>query len=89
MVLIGFLTELILAIPVLGGSIVVGSAYSALVFGFIIHLLVFIMAAIKGRGKVAPVFGMITCALAWIPFLGWIMHTISAVIYLVAIVKKH
>jgi hypothetical protein len=84
--LIALVFELLLAIPVVGGSIVIGTAYIALVVTLIVHIVALVLAP-KGN-KFAPIFGIITSVLAWIPFLGWVLHVVALVLYIVAIVKK-
>jgi hypothetical protein len=84
--LIALVFELLLAIPVLGGSIVIGTAYIILGVTLIIHIVALVLAP-KGF-KFAPVFGIITSLLAWVPFLGWVLHVVAFVLYIVAIVKK-
>jgi hypothetical protein len=85
--LIALIFELLLAIPVVGGTIVIGTAYIALAVTLIVHIAALVFAP-KGN-KFAPVFGIVTSLLAWIPFLGWVLHVIAFVLYVVALIKKN
>ncbi|SDB82255.1 hypothetical protein [Shouchella lonarensis] len=72
--------EAILAIPILGGSIVIFSGYSALPFMLILHIVGLIFAAIHYRQKAGHICGIVTALLGWIPFLGWLLHVITAIV---------
>lgn len=76
--------ELILAIPFIGGTIVVASGWQALTLGLVIHI-VALGIAIGSRTSVIPsVFGIVTSLLAWIPILGWILHTVTCIVYFIS-----
>lgn len=82
--------ETILAIPVLGGAIVIGTLYWALVIMFILHLITLILSVINKESFYGSVVGLITSCLAWIPFLGWALHLITAILlYVTAFKKEH
>ncbi|WP_059103017.1 hypothetical protein [Shouchella shacheensis] len=75
--------EALLAIPVLGGSFVVFMGYSPLGFMLILHIVGLVFAAIHYRGKAGHILGIITSLLAWIPFVGWALHAITAVVLII------
>ncbi|WP_248927233.1 hypothetical protein [Paenibacillus hamazuiensis] len=75
--------ELVLAIPVLGGVIVMGSSYTVLGIMFILHLITLILSANNKEPFYGSVLGIITSLLAWIPFLGWVLHLITGILLMV------
>ncbi|WP_379128307.1 hypothetical protein [Paenibacillus sp. sgz500958] len=80
--------ELVLAIPILGGAIVIGTGYSALGFMFILHVITVILSARNREPVYGSVMGIVTSALAWIPILGWALHLITAILLMVTAAKK-
>ncbi|SFO90583.1 hypothetical protein [Salibacterium halotolerans] len=71
--------EALLAIPFIGGSIVVFTGYGALGTAFILHLVALAIMFVYRRSKAPNIFGLVTSLLAWIPVVGWIMHVIAAI----------
>lgn len=80
--------ELILAVPLLGGTIVVGSAYIALGVMLVLHILTLVFAAKEEEAKAGSILGIVTSCLAWVPFLGWVLHLVTAIILLIDAAKK-
>lgn len=71
--------EAILAIPLFGGLIVILSAWQLLTIALILHILTAAIA-ISNRTSVAPsILGIVTSILAFIPIVGWFLHTITAI----------
>ncbi|WP_040949522.1 hypothetical protein [Gorillibacterium massiliense] len=77
---IAFAFEAILAIPILGGLIIVGNGYTPLIIGFFLHIIVLFFSLKERASGLGNVAGIITAILGWIPFVGWLLHCISAVI---------
>ncbi|MNW31508.1 hypothetical protein D3C74_84270 [compost metagenome] len=80
--------ELILAIPIIGGSIVIGTSYSALGFMFALHLITVILSLRNQEPIFGSVFGIITSAIAWIPIIGWLLHLITAILCMITGAKR-
>lgn len=76
--------ELILAIPFLGGLIVLSSGWQALALGLVIHLVVLGISIGSNTSFVPSIFGIITALLAWIPVVGWLLHTITCIVLFVS-----
>lgn len=76
--------EGVLAIPVIGGSIVIGTYYGALGVMFLLHAAVLVLRILdkKGESLVAPGFGMVASVLAVIPFLGFMLHVVTFILYI-------
>lgn len=80
--------EIILAIPLLGAAIVIGSAYSALGLMFILHLVTLIVSSKDNEPIYGSVLGIVTSVLAWIPFVGWVLHLITGILLMVSAGQK-
>lgn len=80
--------EIILAIPILGAAIVIGSAYSALGLMFILHVVTLILSSRNQESIYGSVLGIITSLLAWIPFVGWVLHLITGILLMVSGAQK-
>lgn len=76
--------EIILAIPFLGATIVVFSGYSVLGFMFIFHLITLILSLKNNESIYGSVLGIVTSLLAWIPFVGWVLHLITGILLMVS-----
>lgn len=81
--LVGFLYEFVLAIPILGGFIVIGSSYGTIATALVIHAIILIFRFARGDSKVVPILALIGTLLTWIPFVGWFIHVCIAVGYFI------
>lgn len=79
--------EALLAIPVLGGIIVMSSGWQALSLAFTLHLAVLIISFLSKTSPVPSIIGLITSVVAYVPVIGWLLHTITAILYIVSAVK--
>lgn len=79
--------EALLAVPILGGSIVMLSGWQALSLAFTLHFVVLIISFLSKTSPVPSIIGLITSVLAYVPVLGWLLHTITAIFYIVSAVK--
>ena len=80
--------EGILAIPFLGGIIVIGTYYCILPIMLILHIITLVMTKKDNGASAGSILGIITSVIAWIPLLGWLMHLITAVFLLVGAFTK-
>ncbi|SDX60564.1 hypothetical protein [Paenibacillus sp. CF384] len=80
--------EIFLAIPILGALVVIGTSYSALGFMLIIHLVTLILSKKDREPIYGSVLGIVTCLLAWIPFVGWILHLLSGIFLMISAAKR-
>lgn len=82
--------EGVLAIPVIGGTIVIGTYYGALGVMFLLHAAVLVLRILdkKGDSLVAPGFGMVASVLAVVPFLGFVLHVVTFILYIVDFAQK-
>lgn len=75
--------EAFLAIPFIGGLFVASQGYVPLVFMFILHLITLLLSKSNNSPKVGSIFGIITSLIAWIPFIGFAAHVITAITLLI------
>ncbi|MFC4076171.1 hypothetical protein [Salinithrix halophila] len=80
--------EGVLAIPVLGGLIVISMGYVPLGLMLILHIVTLVLCIKSQAPKYGSILGIVTSLLAWIPFLGWIMHVVTAILLMVDAAKK-
>ncbi|AYC28898.1 hypothetical protein [Paenisporosarcina cavernae] len=86
--IVALVLEAILAVPLIGGTIVIGSGYFALGLMFVIHLIILVLAAKTYTSKTAAIAGLITSAIAWIPVLGWVLHCVTAILYAIEVIAN-
>lgn len=86
--IVAFILELALAIPFIGGTIVLSTGYTVLGVAFVVHVIVFILALKLYGSKAGSVLGIVTSLLAWIPLVGWALHAITAVVYGIELLTK-
>lgn len=80
--------EIVLAIPLLGAAIVIGSVYSVLGLMFILHVITLILSSKNNEPIYGSVLGIVTSLLAWIPFVGWVLHLITGILLMVSAGQK-
>src|SRR5699024_1085139 len=81
--------EAILAIPLIGASIVVGSVYIALAVMLILHIITLVLTKRDGGKTVGSILRIVTSCIAWILFVGFIMHILSAIYLMVNASEKN
>lgn len=75
--------ELLLGIPVLGATIVLGFGYGPLGIMLILHIITLLICRREMTGTTGSIFGIVTSIIAVIPFVGMVMHLITGCILLV------
>lgn len=78
--------EIILGIPFLGGLIVMGFSYVPLFVMLILHIVTLALSVGEKESKYGSVIGVITSVIAWIPFVGMVMHLITGLALLISAV---
>ncbi|WP_159884642.1 hypothetical protein [Paenibacillus puerhi] len=79
-ILISAILEAILGIPFLGGTIVISMGYSPLGIMFILHVITLALALREQGPKLGSIVGILTSLIAWIPFVGMVMHILTAIL---------
>lgn len=75
--------EAILGIPILGASIVLGLAYTPLILMLILHIITLILTKKDNGPAVGSILGIVTSVVAVIPFVGFVMHILTAVFLMI------
>ncbi|AJY73809.1 hypothetical protein [Paenibacillus beijingensis] len=76
--------ELILGIPVIGGLIIIGTGYIPLTFMLILHILTLVVC-VRARSEIhGSIVGIVTSFIAYIPFVGMIMHIITGLLLVIS-----
>lgn len=57
-----------------------GHAWAPLGFMAILHIITLLIALNAGRSLTGSILGIITSVIGWIPFVGMIMHWITALV---------
>lgn len=72
--------EALLGIPILGGVYVLSQAWTPLIVMLFLHIITWVLTH-RDRGITAgSILGVITSLIAWIPFVGMIMHILTAIV---------
>ncbi|MDA1771541.1 hypothetical protein PDJ95_09100 [Bacillus cereus] len=80
--------EALLGIPVLGGTIVVSLLWLPLLFMLVLHIVTLVLAKEANMSANGNVLGIVTSCLAWIPFVGMILHILSAIFIMMDAARK-
>lgn len=78
--IINFLSHCALAIPALGYEALDITKNNFIVYLFVSHIITVILAQYHGYSKIPGVFGACTTLFGFIPYLGWLMHLVTAVL---------
>jgi hypothetical protein len=66
-------------IPILGGAIILGLSWTPLVFMLALHIVTLVFTKKDGGASAGSILGIVTSCIGWIPFVGMMMHIITAV----------
>lgn len=80
--------EIFLGIPVLGGAFVLGLYWTPLFVMLILHIITLVLSKQNKEPIYGSVLGIVTSLVAWIPFVGMIMHIISGILLMVTAAQK-
>jgi len=75
--------EAFFAIPILGGIVIVATAYNPLWIMLGLHIVTLVFSAREFEGKTGSILGIVTSVVGWIPFVGFIMHIITSIVLLI------
>ena len=73
--------ESVLAVPFLGGSLIIALMGIPLVFALIGHIHTLVYCVRSGKNKVPSIVGICASTLGVIPVIGWLLHVASTVLY--------
>lgn len=80
--------EILLAIPMLGAAIVMGSYYTVLGVMLVLHIITLVLSSTNNEPKYGSILGIVTSLVAWIPFVGWVLHLLSGIFLMVSAAQK-
>ncbi|MFC5650925.1 hypothetical protein ACFPYJ_17755 [Paenibacillus solisilvae] len=86
-ILITGIIEAVLGIPLVGGIIVIATQWSILGIMFILHLITLILCVRSKHPKTGSILGLAASAFGVVPFLGMVLHIVTAVFLLIAAAK--
>ncbi|GAA0323009.1 hypothetical protein GCM10008967_11920 [Bacillus carboniphilus] len=75
--------EALLGIPFLGGLLILSLAWTPLYILLALHIITLIFSIRENQNKHGSILGIITSCIGWIPFVGMVMHIITAVFLLI------
>lgn len=75
--------EAFLAIPVLGGLFIVSMAWTPLAAMLVLHVITLVFCAQENELRTGSIVGIVASVLGWIPFVGWALHLVSAILLLI------
>jgi predicted branched-subunit amino acid permease len=74
--------EAFLGIPFLGGAIILASAWGPLQFMFVFHLITLVICIVQKERFYGSILGLITSVVGYLPFVGMVMHIVTALVLL-------
>lgn len=80
--------EIFLGIPVIGGLFIIGTWYIPLFVMLVLHIITLVLSSSNREPKYGSVLGIVTSLVAWIPFVGMILHIITGILLMVTAAKK-
>lgn len=81
--------EAILAIPFVGGSIVLMSGWQALSLAFTLHIIVLFISLYARTTALPSIMGIIASIAGYIPVIGWFFHAVAMVVLLTSAYSDH
>ena len=75
--------EAILGIPVIGASIILGLFWIPLAIMLVLHIVTLILTKKDGGRSTGSTLGIVTSCLGWIPFVGMVLHILSAIFLMI------
>ncbi|MFX3675195.1 MAG: hypothetical protein ACE3JQ_12225 [Paenisporosarcina sp.] len=79
--------EAVLGIPILGATIVISFLWVPLFVMLVLHIVTLVLTKQNGGSITGSILGIVTSCVAWIPFVGMIMHILSAIILMLDAAK--
>ena len=80
--------EALLGIPILGGAMILSLFWTPLVLMLILHIVGLVMSVKANAKKVGHILGVVTSCLGFIPFVGMVLHILSAIFLLIEAAKN-
>lgn len=81
--------EAILAIPFLGGSIILLSGWQALSIAFTLHVIALLISLYARTSALPSIMGIIASIAGYIPVIGWFFHAVAMAMLLTSAYSDH
>lgn len=81
--------EALLGIPILGAAIIIGTLWIPLVIMLAFHIFNLVVSKKENLPITGCVLGIVGNALGWIPFVGMIMHILTAIFVMMEAYKTN
>ncbi|MFS0784349.1 hypothetical protein [Bacillus sp. 1P06AnD] len=75
--------EAFLGIPFIGGATIISLGWTPLAVMLILHILAVVFAYNNGLKAPGNILGIVASVIGWIPFVGMILHILTAIIVLI------
>lgn len=75
--------EAFLSIPILGASIILSLLWIPLAIMLALHITILVFCKKEDLPITGNILGIIASALGWVPFVGWIMHILTAIFVMI------
>ncbi|MFZ3591212.1 hypothetical protein ACOI1C_18700 [Bacillus sp. DJP31] len=75
--------EALLGVPILGATIILSLLWIPLGIMLVLHIITLVLTRKEGGSINGSILGIVTSCIAWIPFVGMIMHILSAIFLLI------
>ncbi len=79
--------EALLGIPVLGASIIIGLVWTPLAIMLVFHIVNLVLSKNEDLPVAGSILGIVGNAIGWIPFVGMIIHILTAIFVMVEAYK--
>ena len=79
--------EALLGIPVLGASIIIGLVWTPLAIMLVFHIVNLVLSKNEDLPVAGSILGIVGNAIGWIPFVGMILHILTAIFLMVEAYK--
>ena len=80
--------EALLGFPFIGVTIVLSLLWTPLLVMLALHIVTLVLAKKEGLKATGNILGIVTSCIGWIPFVGMIMHIISAIFIMLDAYKQ-
>ena len=80
--------EALLGVPILGATIVIGFLWIPLAVMLVLHIVTLVITKQEGGTTTGSILGIVTSCVAWIPFVGMVMHILSAIFLMMDAAKS-
>ena len=82
------IVETVFAVPLLGMAIIVGCLWIPLGLALVGHIINLVFSCKEGNKKAGSILGILASTVGLIPFVGWVLHILAAIMLYVEAFKE-